>query len=122
MRLTLLIAVFCAPLFLYTKTPIHIEGTVVTAGDSPIAGAFVSMAASETDETFASTDEKGQFSLDLPAETPILLRIGAAGFVEKLVLWQGIEPLRIVLEPVPPVDSETVTASRRIGRELLRSG
>lgn len=112
MRLTLLIAVFCTPLFLYTKTPIHIEGTVVTARDAPIAGAFVSMAASEAEENFASTDQKGQFSLDLAAETPIFLRVGAAGFAEKLVLWQGTEPLRIVLEPVPSIDSETVTAAR----------
>jgi len=110
MRLMRLIAVFCAPLFLYTKAPIHIEGTVVTARDSPIAGALVSMA-SDAEEIFASTDERGQFSLDLAAETPILLHIGAAGFAERLVVWEGTEPLRIVLSPLSFVDDETVTAS-----------
>ena len=104
-------AVFSVPLFLHATPAIHIGGTVVTDEDSPIAGAVVSMAASEDEEISALTDENGEFSIELAAEFPILLRVAAPGFSEKLVIWEGTEPLRVVLAPLSSADHVTVTAS-----------
>ena len=113
MRLTLWVAAFSATFLLYAMPPMHVEGTVVTEEDSPIADAIVSMATSEDEEIVAATDENGEFSIELATEFPILLRVGAPGFVEQLVIWEGAEPLRVVLEPLSSADHVTVTASLR---------
>ena len=115
---TLCVAILSVPVILHAKPPIHVDGTVMTDEDSPIAGAVVSMAASEDEEVFASTDENGEFSMELAAEFPVLLRVGAPGFVEKLVIWEGTEPLRVVLAPLSSDDYVTVTAS--LGRRNPR--
>lgn len=111
LRLTLWVAVFSVPHVLHATNPIHIGGTVVTDEDSPIAGAVVSMAASEDEEISALTDENGEFSIEFAAEFPIVLHVAAPGFSETLVIWEGTEPLRVVLAPLSSADYVTVTAS-----------
>jgi len=111
-RLALSFVALVAPFLLFAESPVRLEGSVVTAEGSPIAGALVGVSESEGEEILAATDENGRFTLELLKGTPALLRVRADEFIEKLVFWQGAEPLRIVLSPLSFADEVTVTAAR----------
>jgi outer membrane receptor protein involved in Fe transport len=111
-RAALFITVLAAPFFLRAEAPVRPEGTVVSPAGAPIPGALVGVAEAEGEEILAATDETGRFAFEVASATPITLWVRADGFSDKLIVWEGSEPLRIVLSPLSFADDVTVTASR----------
>jgi outer membrane receptor protein involved in Fe transport len=90
----------------------QVAGVVLDASGAPVAGATVAAGTAS-----ATTGDDGSFSLPDMATSGAELRVNAPGFAEATLIAPGdAQPVRVVLQPAPLVDTVVVTASRGAAR------
>ncbi len=106
-----MIFLFAALSFLFapaTSSPLKVEGVVVARDGTPASG--VSVALESVPDSVVNTDERGQFSIEVPG-FPAVLLVGGGQPSRVRVMVRSADPIRITLQPLPqPVDEVVVTA------------
>lgn len=115
----ILLAIFFAPVLFAQRV---VTGVVLSAADSlPLVGATVSYNTPESHPEGVATNERGGFSIALPREKEILLRLSFAGFAEQQIrITADSKPVDLgalfLDEAVEDLSAVTVSAASRLKR------